>query len=178
VSGGVVGAEAGTLSIMVGGDADTLGAVHKVLEAIGSNIFHVGDVGSGNVAKLINNMISLTCSAINAEGFVLGVKAGVDARKLWEIITVSSGNNRSLQGYPQTVFQGNFEPGFRLALACKDVGLALGMGKEYSVPLPVSAAVEQRLLEAKAAGLGEKGSQSLILRLEEITGVQVRAQDL
>jgi len=177
VSGGVDGAEAGTLSIMVGGDARTLEEVRKVLEVIGKNIFHVGDVGCGNIAKLVNNLIAMTCRAIIDEGFVLGVKAGIDPKKLWEVVTASSGDNRMLRGFPKATLQGNFEPGFRLALACKDVGLALALGRECGVPLAVGAAVEQKFLEAKAAGLGEKGSQALILRLEEVAGVQVRSPE-
>ena len=174
VLGRAAGAEAGTLVITVGGDAQSLEKVRKVLEVIGNRIFHMGDVGCGNITKLINNLLSNTANAINTEGFVLGAKAGIDIHKLWEVIKSSPGNNWWLEyGYPQTVFRGNFE-GFKIALACKDVGLALTLGKEYGVPMPVGAAVEQKLLEAKAAGLGDKGTPALILRLEELVGVQVR----
>jgi len=177
VSGGILGAEAGTLSIMVGGDEHSLKKVRDILEAIGDKIFHVGDVGHGNIAKLVNNMIAITCNNITAEGFILGVKAGIDPKKLWDIISVSTANNYSLQQYPRVVFQGKFDDGFKLSLACKDIGLAVNLGKEYNVPLPVSTAVEQRFIEAKAAGLGEKNIYSIILRLEELTGVQVRSKE-
>lgn len=177
VSGGVPGAEAGTLTIMVGGAPQALETVREILETMSSKIFHVGDIGCGNIAKLINNMISITCNAITAEGFVLGTKAGIDARKLLEVIKVSTGNNYSIQTYPTSVFQGNFAPGFKIALASKDIGLALALGREYGLPLPVAGAVEQRLVEAKAAGLGEKHIDALILRLEELAGVQVRSPD-
>ena len=176
VSGGTTGAEAGTLAIMLGGDSSALEQVHRILETIGTKIFHCGDVGSGNIAKLINNLITLTCCAINAEGFVLGVKAGLDPMKLWEIIKVSTGNNFTLEkSFPSTVLQGKFDSGFRMTLACKDIGLALTLGKEYSVPMPIGSAVEQRLIEGKAAGLGEKSPQSIILLLEEMVGVKVRS---
>ncbi len=176
VSGGVAGAEAGTLAIMVGGDIDSLEKVRGILEAIGKKIFHVGDVGCGNIAKLVNNMISITINAITAEGFVLGVKAGIDCAKLQEVITVSTGNNFTVQHYHESVFQGNFKPGFRTSLAAKDISLAISLGKEYSIPLPVGAAVEQRLIEAKAAGLGDKHIDSIILPLEELAKVQVRTE--
>lgn len=179
VSGGTQGAKSGTLTIIVGGNAHSLQRVHKVLEPIGNKIFHVGDVGCGNIAKLVNNIIYAGCNAITAEGLVLGVKAGVDANKLWKVITVSSGNNWCLEyQYPRTVFQNNFEPGFRINLALKDIGLALALGKEYGVPQPVATAVEQKFLDAKAAGLGDMAAPALILRLEEITGTQVRVQNL
>lgn len=175
VSGGTKGAEMGTLAIMVGGEPAILEKVKKVLETMGQKVFHVGDVGCGNVAKLVNNLIALTTGSICAEGFVLGVKAGIDAQVLWDIISISSGNSWSLQQYRQTVLQGNFSPFFRLSLGCKDIGLAMELGKECGVPLPLGAAVEQKFIEAQAAGHGDKGADALILPLEELTGVQVRS---
>lgn len=174
VSGGVDAAETGTLAIMVGGDLNTLEKVHKILEVMGNKIFYVGDAGCGNITKLVNNMIALGCNAICAEGFVLGVKAGIDAEKLYQVISVGTANNWNLQQYPNTVFKGNFEPGFKLDLAYKDIKLALALSSEYSVPTPVASATRQSLLEAQAAGLGNKSVQSVIMRLEEATGVRVR----
>ena len=179
VSGGVVGAEAGTLSIMVGGDSSSLEKVHgNILEHIGNKIYHMGDIGCGSIAKICNNLIAFACSNINNEAFVLGVKAGIDPKKLREAVLASSGSNRSLENWSQSVFRGNFEPGFKLKLALKDCRLALTLSREYGVPMPLAATVEQRLLDAVAAGLGEKGSQSPILRLEELTGVKIRVPDL
>jgi 3-hydroxyisobutyrate dehydrogenase-like beta-hydroxyacid dehydrogenase len=178
VSGGIAGAGTGTLTIMVGGNSSTLERVHEILERLGEKIVHVGEVGCGNIAKIVNSLIAISCHTINAEGFVLGVKAGINARKLWEVITDSSGNNWTLQeAWPRTVLRGNFEAGFKLSLALKDMDLALALGREYGIPLPTGAAVEQCLLEAKASGLDEKAFQATILRLEEITGVQVRIHD-
>ena len=174
VSGGTKGAEMGTLTIIVGGDSTTLEKAREVLETMGQKIFLVGDVGCGNIAKLINNMIALTCSSISAEGFVLGVKAGIDPEILWDIISISTGNNWALQQYISTVLQGDFTPLYRLSLGCKDIGLATEMGKEYGVPLPVVSAVEQKLIEAMAAGLGDKHVDAVILRLEELVNAKAR----
>ncbi len=174
VSGGTRGAEMGTLTIMVGGDASSLEKVRKILETMGQKIFHLGDVGCGNIAKLVNNMIALTCSSITAEGFVLGVKAGINPQVLWDIITISTGNNWALQQYPQGVLQGDFTPAYRLSLGRKDARLALELGKDYDVPLPLGAVMEQKLIEAEAAGLGDQHVDATILRLEELTGVKVR----
>jgi len=174
VSGGTKGADMGTLTIMVGGDSTALEKVKKVLESMGKKIFHVGDAGCGNVAKLVNNMIGLACGSITAEGFVLGVKAGIAPSVLYEIIKVSTGNNWNLQQYPNTVFKGNFEPGFKVSLAYKDIGLALALGDECGVPLPVGKAVAKDLEEAMTAGLADKGVDSVIINLEKTTGVQVR----
>jgi 3-hydroxyisobutyrate dehydrogenase-like beta-hydroxyacid dehydrogenase len=176
VSGGTKGAEEATLAIMVGGEASILEKVHKVLESIGKNIFHLGDIGCGNIAKLVNNMISSTCNAITAECFVLGAKAGIDPQKLYDVVNVSSGRSYHLErSYPK-ILRGDFEPGFRVNLMLKDIRLALDLGREFSVPMAVGAAVEQRFVETNAAGYGEKSTGSVIQPLEKLTGVKVRAK--
>ena len=174
VSGGVPGAQEGRLTIIVGGNKDSMDRVRNILNTFGAQLFHVGDIGCGNIAKLVNNMIALTCNAINAEGFVLGVKSGIDPATLLEILKVSTGNNRSLQGYPNGIFKGNFEPNFKLSLAYKDINLALSVGKEYGAILPVGTTVAGRMSEAIDAGFGDKGVQVMILPLEKEAGVQVR----
>jgi 2-hydroxymethylglutarate dehydrogenase len=159
---------------MVGGEVLTLEKVRPVLETMGQRIFHVGPVGCGNAAKLVNNLIGLACNSISAEGFVLGTRAGIDPATLLEIIKVSTGNNWSAQQYPSTTFQGNFEPGFKVSLAYKDIGLALALGEEYGIPLPVGAAVQKDLADTIAAGLADKGVDAVILPLEKVAGVEVR----
>ena len=176
VSGGTKGAEAGTLTIMVGGDAAALEKARPVLEPMANRIFHVGDVGCGNVAKLVNNMIGLACNSVCAEGLVLGTRAGIDPQVLFDLLTVSTANNWSLQQYPRTVFKGDFAPGFKISLAHKDIRLALGLGEEYGVPLPIAQAVEADLAAAVTWGLGDKGVDGVILPLEEAAGVKVRVQ--
>jgi len=175
VTGGTRGAQDGTLAIMVGGDKRYLEEVRQILQAMGKKIVHVGDVGCGNIAKLVNNLISLTSNTICAEAFVLGVKAGIDPQTLWEITVSGTANNWNLQQYPETVFKGNFEPGFKLSLGAKDLGLALQLGREYGVPLFVGAAAEQSFTEAKAAGFEDKSVDSVVLYLERLTGVEVRS---
>jgi 2-hydroxymethylglutarate dehydrogenase len=175
VSGGTKAAEAGTLAIMVGGESDTLEHARPVLETMGKKIFAVGGVGCGNAAKLVNNLISLACNSISAEGFALGVKAGIDPEMLLEIIKVSTGDNWCARQYPGTTFKGNFEPGFKISLAYKDIGLALNCGEEYGVPLPVGIAVQKDLKDTIEAGYKEKGVDAVILPLEDAAGVKVRA---
>jgi 3-hydroxyisobutyrate dehydrogenase len=175
VSGGTRGAEAGTLAVMVGGDAASLEKVKKVLETMGQKVFPVGDVGCGNIAKLVNNLIALSCSSVTAEGFVLGVKAGIDPQVLWDIVAVSSGNSWSLQQYPHTILKGNFEPGFKASLGYKDLSLALELGKEYGIPLPLGTLAQQDLKNAVEAGYADKDVCSIILSLEKAAGVKVRS---
>ena len=174
VSGGTKGAEAGSLAIMVGGDSASLEKVRKLLETMGQKIFPVGGVGCGNIVKLVNNLIALACNSISAEGFVLGVRAGIDPAVLLEIIKVSTGNNWCAQQYPNTVFKGNFEPGFKVSLAYKDISLALAFAGENGVPLPVGAAVQKDLKDTIVAGFQDKGVDAVILPLENAVGVKVR----
>jgi len=174
VSGGTRGAEQGTLTIMVGGDPAVLEEARPVLEPMANKIFHLGDAGCGNVAKLVNNMIGLACNSICAEGFVLGVKAGIDPQALYDLLSISTADNWSLRQYPRTVFKGDFAPGFKISLAHKDINLALGLGQEHGVPLPVAEVVKDDLAGAIVDGRGDQGVDAVILSLEETTGIQVR----
>jgi 2-hydroxymethylglutarate dehydrogenase len=174
VSGGTRAAETGDLVIMVGGDRTSLEKVKAVMETMGRKVLLVGDVGCGNIAKLVNNLIALACNSISAEGFVLGVKAGINPKTLWEIITGGTGNNWCLQQYPDTTFKGNFEPGFKVNLAYKDIGLALELGREYAISLPIVFAVQEELRSTMEAGYEDKGVDAVILPWEKATGVQVR----
>ncbi len=174
VTGGTKGAEEGNLVFIVGGDKAGLEKIEGILYTMGHKIYHVGYAGSGTVAKLVNNVISITSNAIMAEAFVLGVKAGVDPQMLYEVASSGTANNWDLEKYPDSVFIGDFEPGFRLSLASKDVGLALQLGRKLGVPLPVAAAVDQSFLAAKTAGFGDKQLYSIIEYLENLVGVKVR----
>jgi 2-hydroxymethylglutarate dehydrogenase len=175
VSGGTGGADKGTLAIMVGGEGETLAVVRKVLEAMGPSIFLVGPVGCGNVAKLVNNYIALVTNSATVEGFLLGVKAGIDPQVLWNIVKVSTGNSWSLEQMPSTVLSNNFEPGFKLSLGRKDLGLALTLGEETGVPLVTGKSVQKSLDAAMEAGLAEKSVQAVILPLEAQAGAKGRA---
>jgi 3-hydroxyisobutyrate dehydrogenase len=173
VSGGVSGAEQATLAVMVGGDRQAFEAHRTLLEAIGRNVFHLGDVGAGCTVKLMNNLIALVTGHVINEALVTGVRAGIDARTLYEVMSVSSAA-RFVGGIPRLLERGFDTPTFTLALAAKDVGLAVGLGRELGVPMPVSAAAEQAMLGAVAAGLGGKASSATLLALEALAGIEVR----
>ncbi len=176
VTGGTEGAEEGTLVIIVGGDRASADKMQGVFQAMGKKTFYAGEVGAGNVAKLVNNVISLTTNVIMAEAFVLGVKAGVAPQTLWEVASNGTASNWDLARLPRFTFKGDFEPGFRLSLASKDVGLVVQLGRECGVPMPLAAAAEQSLLEAQAAGLGDESVYSVIRPLERLVGVEVRTK--
>src|SRR5205085_10298695 len=108
VSGGVSGAAAGTLAIMVGGDAETLKRAEAVLKPIGPNIFHVGPVGAGNTIKAINNMMASVNSLAMMEGLALGVKAGLDPMTIYDVVKASSGASKAIEGITRSIVPRNF----------------------------------------------------------------------
>jgi 3-hydroxyisobutyrate dehydrogenase-like beta-hydroxyacid dehydrogenase len=174
VTGGVIGAKNGTMTLMIGGDAAILEKSRKILEVISGKIVHLGDVGAGNITKLVNNLISISCNSICAEGMVLAAKAGIDIDKLFAVVSSGTANCWNLLQYPNSVFVGDFKPGFKLDLAHKDLRLAIDLAQEIKVPTPVAAAAWQGLVEARALGLGEQGLSSVITKLEKAVGVEVR----
>jgi len=117
VSGGVAGAERGTLAVMVGGAAQAFTTCKPLLQHIGSNVFHVGDSGSGCVVKLVNNMLAFVNATAAYEGMLLGVKAGVDPQMIYNIVQASSGASSAMQAFPNKIFAGDFAPGFMIDLA-------------------------------------------------------------
>jgi 3-hydroxyisobutyrate dehydrogenase len=178
VSGGVWGAERGTLQVMVGGEESIYNEVKEVLRAVGDKVGYMGPIGSGTIAKLVHNMISITVRQLVAEGFTLGVKAGVKPEALLEAIRGASFGQGLLlsQMIPSVVFKGAFDTvRFALKLARKDVGLATELAREYDVPMPMAALGEQIMMEALARGWGDRDSTSPWLLQEEAAGVQVRA---
>ena len=177
VSGGVIGATRGTLQVMVGGDEAIYNEVTDVLKGIGKSAY-MGPIGSGTIAKLVHNMISIATRGVIAEGFTLGVKAGVKPEALLEAIRGASYG----QGYmlshmlPDVIFKGDFDSvRFALKLARKDIGLATELAREYDVPMPMAALYEQIMMEALTRGWGDKDSLSPWMLQEEAAGVKVRA---
>jgi len=168
VSGGVGGAVAGTLAIMVGGDAGDLEEARPALAAMGSNIIHVGEVGAGEAAKLCNNLISGSALIAVAEAFRIGEAFGVDAKILTDVIAKSSGATWVMEhAHPVPGIVDNaassrqYEPGFMTDLMAKDLGLAVNAAREKRVPVAVAAAAQQLYRIASAHGLGRKDFSSV-----------------
>jgi 3-hydroxyisobutyrate dehydrogenase len=138
VSGGTSGAEQGTLTVMIGGDAALLERVRPVLEAFGKKIVHCGPVGSGDALKAVNNALLAVHLWSTAEGLAALAKAGVKPDVALDVINASSGrSNASMNLYPERVLTRAFPRTFRLALLDKDVGIAAGVAREQKVPAPV-----------------------------------------
>jgi len=176
VSGGPWGAEAGTLTIMCGGDEAAFEAVRPYLEAEGKTLYLLGPVGAGTVAKLCNNLLVGIHAAAMAEAFVLGTKAGLDPKVLYEILSNNTGGSKQIDRcIPKFVFPGNFEAAFSIEHLHKDVALAVALGKDEKVRMLLGALTQQLLEEARAAGHAQEDMAAIIRPLEDLTGVQVRA---
>ena len=178
VSGGVWGAQRGTLQLMVGGDEAIFREVKSVLQACGDKVGYMGAIGAGSIAKLVHNMIGIATRAIFAEGFTLGVKAGVKPEAILEAIRGASFGQGLLlsQMLPNVIFKGDFDTvRFALKLGRKDIGLATELAREYDVPMPMAAVAEQIMMEAMARGWGDKDSTSPWMLQEEAAGVKVRS---
>lgn len=176
VSGGTQGAEAGTLTIMVGGDGEALEKAHPVFDAMGKNVFHVGPSGSGEVIKLVNNALVGVIAAGIAEAFVMGAKAGADVETMARVVGVSAGASWQLANqFPLRAFTGTFQPGFMTDLLCKDLALALDLGADQQSPLFLTALARQMYGVAQAEGYGRDDYTAILRVLEGVAGVEVRA---
>lgn len=175
VSGGTQGAQAGTLSIMVGGQQEALDRVRPVLEAMGEKIFHAGPSGAGEVIKLVNNVLVGVVAAATAEALTLGAKAGADVGMMARVVGASTGASWQLANqFPLRAFNGSFAPGFMTDLLVKDLGLALDLGAQSGAPLFLTALARQLYGEAQAAGHGRDDYTSVLRVLESVAGVSVR----
>lgn len=174
VSGGQQGAIAGTLSIMVGGDAEALARAMPALQAVGKKIVHVGESGAGQFTKACNQIIcAITWQAI-AEGMALGVKAGVDPAKMLEAVSAGAARCWALEVRTPRLLDGDFKPGFMAKLQYKDLVIATEAAKTLGVPLPVTSLVTEFYAALKTAGKGDLDTSSLVTIEEGLAGVEIR----
>ena len=176
ISGGTSGAQAGTLTIMVGGAAEHFERVRPMLDVMGQNIHLVGPTGAGATIKLVNQMMNLVNALGAVEGLILATKAGIDPELAHEILRTSSGASRSLDAVAQSGLTRNFEPGFQADLMHKDVSLAVSLGRQLGVRLLSGALAEQLMQEARNAGFGKKSFTAPLLVQEKLAGVEVSKQ--
>lgn len=174
VSGGVRGARNATLAVMVGGDKAVYDTYESVLKAIGANVFYVGGVGAGNVAKLVNNMLAFINMMGAAEGIVLGAKAGVDPNVLWQVVKASSGGSFTWESGTRAILRDRLAPTFTIDLASKDIGLATGLAKELGVPLKMGLAAEELVRHYQANGYAKEDVLATVKELEKQVGTVVR----
>ncbi len=174
VSGGVRGARNATLAIMVGGDKAAYEKYEPVLKAIGANVFHCGDVGAGNVVKLVNNMLAFIQMMGAAEAVVLGAKAGVDPNVLWQAVKASSGASFTWEFGTRAILRDRLAPTFTVDLASKDIGLATALAKEFGVPLKMGTAAEELIRHYQGSGYAKEDVLATVKELENQAGTVVR----
>ncbi len=174
VSGGPVEAGSGKLVFLVGGDERVLARCRPLFSVLGTEIHHVGPLGSALVVKIVNNVMSMGNVAVAAEAMVLGVKAGMDPQRLFEILSTSGGRSHHfLKRFPN-VLAGDFDPRFSIALSRKDLGLAARMAESLGVPMLTLAIVRQVYEAAAAAGLDGRDMAAVTALFERWAGVEVR----
>jgi 3-hydroxyisobutyrate dehydrogenase len=175
VSGGQMGAEAGTLAIMVGGEEEIFKRCLPIFKAMGENIFYCGPSGNGEIVKIVNNLMSGVFRLVSAEALALGVKAGVPLKVLYDVVNESTGQSRSVQvSAASKPFKGDYEPGFASELMHKDLGLALTLGKEERVPLPIGALGQQIYAHLLSSGLGKKDTGVIFKVMEDLLNIKIR----
>jgi 3-hydroxyisobutyrate dehydrogenase-like beta-hydroxyacid dehydrogenase len=177
VSGGVHGAWAGTLAVMAAADRSLFEEVRPVLDVLG-NVFHVGvQAGQGQTMKLVNNFLSATAMAASAEGVVFGLKAGLDAQVMIDVINAGSGRNTATTDkFPRDILNRRFRYGFSTGLMYKDLQLLSEQASQLRLPMWVAESVRQLWMYALTRGGPETDFTTLITHLEEWAGVEARGR--
>ena len=175
VSGGVRGAEAGSLALMMSGPKDLAERARPMLKHIGRNIFFVGETrGAGQTMKLANNFLSAISTVATSEAMTLGVQAGLDPAVMIDVLNASSGRNSATEDkFPKSVLTGNYDQSMAQRLLLKDVRLCTEEAEALGVPMWMGAAIRQFLTFAVSQGTGEDPSIALVKYYEDWAGVKI-----
>ena len=174
LTGGAPGAQARMLVFMVGGHPDAVAKARPLLERLGRATFHVGPLGLGNVAKLINSLMAFSATWISLEGLAVATKSGIDVRTMIDIIRAGGAGNIFTDRMVEGINQRGRPTQFSLALAAKDAGLLLEVAREHGVPTPAAAQVAQAFVAAVGAGLGERDFTDIVELIERMANVELR----
>ena len=172
VSGGDVGAKAGTLSIMIGGDKDAVDAVAPIFEAMGKTIVHQGGPGAGQDTKMVNQILISSNMVAVCEALLYGHKAGLNLETVMKSVTVGAAGSKALEVLGPRILKRDFEPGFYVEHFIKDMGIALAEAEKMSLCLPGLGLAKQLYEAVRAQGYGRKGTQALMLALEAMSAVK------
>jgi 3-hydroxyisobutyrate dehydrogenase len=162
VSGGDIGAQKGTLTIMVGGDAAAFARVEPILAAMGSRITHVGPSGSGQVTKACNQVLCALNLLGVCEAIALAHRSGLDLAKMHKVVTGGAANSWALENLGAAIIRGNYDPGFMVKLIQKDLNIVLQAARTLDLPLEGTALVHQLFRSNQAHGEGDLGTQALM----------------
>ncbi len=176
VTGGVHLAYQGKITMLAGGDKDLFDLHHKAMQAMGDRIFHMGPLGSSSIIKVITNMLAFIHLKATSEALMLAKRGGLDLAQSWHAIKASSGNSFVHETEGALILNGSYDIAFNIDLALKDLGFALGFGKEFGVPLDLASMTNQTYIAAKAAYGGEAQSPMIAKLLEDLLDTDLRAQ--
>ncbi len=176
VSGGDIGAREGTLTIMVGGEAQALEEVRPVLLAVGKTITHVGGSGAGQVAKACNQIMVAAQMVAMGELLILAQKSGVYPRRVIEAIRGGAAQCWTLDVKPPRLFRGERGPGFKATMMHKDLAIVLDTARTYGVPLPSAAVHTQLFADMLEMGMGNLDNSAVIGVLERLAGVELEVE--
>ena len=176
VSGGDIGARNGTLAIMVGGPAEALETVRPIFEVMGKTITHVGESGSGQVAKAANQIMVAAQMVAMGELLVLAQKSGADPVKVIQAIRGGAAQCWTLDVKPPRLFAGNRQPGFKARMQAKDLNIVLDTAREYGVALPATAVNAQLFNAMSTLGMGDLDNSAVIAILEQLAGVHLQEE--
>ncbi|TCS93280.1 NAD(P)-dependent oxidoreductase [Hazenella coriacea] len=173
VTGGDIGAQNATLSIMVGGKAEVLERVRPILETMGKSIIHCGPVGAGQTVKACNQILCGLNLLGMVEALAFAKKAGVDLEKMLQVTTQGAGGSWALANYGPRVVKGDLDPGFSVKFQQKDLRIVLQEAERLDLPLLGTATVQQLLRSVQALGGNEDGTQSLIRVMEQLGNIDI-----
>ena len=175
VTGGVHLAATGEITVIIGGDEQTAARCMPLFEAMGKRIFHVGPIGRASDIKVITNMLAFIHLVAAGEALMLSKRAGLDLGVAFEAIKQSSGNSFVHETESQVILNGSYNINFTMDLALKDLGFAMGFGREFGVPLDLAGHTYQTFIRAKEAYGGDAWSSQVVKLLEDATGTDPRA---
>jgi 3-hydroxyisobutyrate dehydrogenase len=175
VTGGVHKAAEGDITVLVGGDEAVFERHRHLLEAVGNPILYMGPLGSASVIKVITNMLAFINLVGIGEALMLAKQGGLDLTKAFHAIKESSGNSFVHETEGQVILNGSYNIQFTMDLACKDLGFAMGFGREFGVPLELAGLVDQIFIRARAQYGGEAWSSQVVKLLEDAVGTDLRA---
>jgi 3-hydroxyisobutyrate dehydrogenase len=175
VTGGVHKAQAGAVTVLVGGAQAVFERHRPALEAMGGRVIHLGGIEQAAVTKVVTNMLAFIHLIAAGEALMLCAKAGVDLRAAYDAIAASSGNSFVHETESKVILNGSYDIGFTMDLACKDAGFALEFGRRFGVPLRLAGVMEQIFIEGRARYGGSAWSSMIVRLLEDALHTPLRA---
>lgn len=175
VTGGVHRAATGEITVLVGGDADLFATHLPALRAMGGKVLHMGALGQASVIKVITNMLAFIHLVADGEALMLAKRGGLDLAQAFQAIKASSGTSFVHETEGQLILNGSYDIAFTMDLACKDLGFAMGLGRDHAVPLDLAALTAQTFIRARAAFGGGAQSTMVVKLLEDALRTDLRA---